>query len=46
VTSFVITQKVKDFAVFGAGRALVFALPGWLVLIILFRRTERDAQAG
>jgi hypothetical protein len=47
VTTFVITKNVKEhFAVFGASGALVFALLSWLVLTLLFRRTEGEARAG
>jgi hypothetical protein len=47
VTTFVITKNVKEhFAVFGASGALVFALLTWLVLTLLFRRTEGEARAG
>lgn len=47
VTTFVITKNVKEhFAVFGASGALVFALLTWLVLILVFRRTEGEPRAG
>jgi hypothetical protein len=44
VTSYVITRNVKEqFTNFGASGALVFALLTWLVLAVLFRRTEPEA---
>jgi hypothetical protein len=45
VTSYVITSNVKErFTNFGAGGALVFALLTWLLLAVLFRATEAEAE--
>jgi hypothetical protein len=47
VTSWVISTNVKDqYANFGAGGALVFALLTWCVLTFLLSRTERDAHVA
>jgi hypothetical protein len=44
VTSYVISRNVKEqFTNFGAGGAIVFGLLTWLVLAVLFRKTEPEA---
>jgi hypothetical protein len=45
VTSYVISKNVKEqFAIFGAGGALVFGLLTWLFLAVLLRGTEPEAR--
>ena len=45
VTSYVITTNVKEqFVVFGGSGAIVFGLLTWLLLALLFRGTEPEAE--